>query len=215
MSAVSAEHRADPTFIRARLGSMLAFAPLSVWTVAHLWNNLAAFDGAEAWQTSVTSYAHPLAHFATLVVVLLPLVIHIVWGLGRLRTSKPNTARYRNFSNLRYLLQRLAAVGVLFFLGAHIWLAMIHPRYVEGRPEPFADIAHEMHYNGPTLPVYLLGTLGVCYHLANGLSTLAMGWGFATSQRALKKVEGVSLGIFIVLLAMSWGTIYALWKAGT
>jgi succinate dehydrogenase/fumarate reductase cytochrome b subunit len=76
---------------------------------------------------------------------------------------------YAYYDNLNYLLQRLAAIGVLRFLGAHLWLAMIHPRLVLGHPEPFSDIAYEMRFHTPTLVVYLLGTLAVCYHLANGI----------------------------------------------
>jgi succinate dehydrogenase / fumarate reductase cytochrome b subunit len=210
----SAGSRIDTAFLRARAGSVLAVMPLSVWTVLHLWNNLASFQGAEAWQTSVTSYVHPLAHFATLVVVLLPLVLHALWGLARIATARPNNVRYGFFSNLKYVLQRLSALGVLGFLGAHVWLAMLQPRFVQGHPEAFASIAHEMHHHTPTLVVYVLGTLGVTYHLANGLATFAMGWGIVSSRRALKKLDVVAMVLFIVLLAMAWATIYALYHAG-
>ena len=37
-------------FLRARLGSALAIAPLGVWTFVHLWHNLAAFEGAAEWE---------------------------------------------------------------------------------------------------------------------------------------------------------------------
>jgi succinate dehydrogenase / fumarate reductase cytochrome b subunit len=204
----------DSSFIRARLGSLLAFLPLSVWTILHLWNNLAAFQGAAAWQSQVTEYTHPLAQFATLVIVLLPLLLHIIWGIGRLRTARPNNVRYGFFGNLKYAVQRLSALGVLAFLGAHIWLAMLHPRFVQHHPEYFGDIAHEMHHHGPTLAVYLLGTLGVTFHLANGISTFAMGWGVVSSRRALKKLELGTIALFLVLLAMAWGAIYALYTAG-
>jgi succinate dehydrogenase / fumarate reductase cytochrome b subunit len=201
-------------FLRDRLGSLLAVVPLAVWTVAHLWNNLAAFKGAAAWQSSVTEYGHPIAFFATLVVVLLPLVLHTVWGIARLASSKPNNVKYKFYGNLKYLLQRLSAIGVMLFLGAHIWLALLHPRLTTGKAEPFADIAHEMHHHGPTLAVYVLGTLGVAYHLANGLQAFTMSWGIVGSRRALKRLELWTILLFLVLLAMSWGVIYALWEAG-
>src|SRR2546422_7898124 len=51
------------------------------------------------------------------------------------------------FSNLRYLLQRLSAVGLLFFLGAHLYLAWFEPRFLHGRPEPFAEISREMRFH--------------------------------------------------------------------
>lgn len=220
MSAVlenSAERgrlEARGAFVRSRLGSLLAVLPLSVWTVFHVWNNLSAFRGADAWQHDVTEYAHPIAFLVTSLVALLPLVLHSIWGIGRLFSSRPNNVRYPTFANLKYLLQRLSAIGVLLFLGAHLWLAMLRPRLLQGRAEPFSDIAHEMHHHGPTLVVYVLGTLGVAYHLANGLQTFAMGWGIVTSRRALAKLNLFALLFFLALLAMSWGVLYALWSAG-
>jgi len=202
-------------FVRARLGSVLAVAPLGIWTVLHLWNNLSAFQGAEAWQASVTTYAHPLAQLVTAIVVLLPLVLHTAWGIGRILTTRPNNIRYTFFANLKYALQRLSAVGVMLFLGAHIWLAMLHPRLVSGQAEAFSDIAHEMRTHMPTLAVYLLGTLGVAYHLANGLATFAMGWGVVASRAALKRANLVSAVTFVVLLSMSWAVIYALYRSGS
>jgi succinate dehydrogenase / fumarate reductase cytochrome b subunit len=206
--------RADGTFLRARLGSLLAVVPLGVWTVGHLWNNLAAFSGASAWQSSVTEYGHPFVFFASSLIALLPLVLHTIWGIGRLASVQPNLVKYKFFGNLKYTLQRLSAIGVMLFLGAHIWLAMLHPRITTGRPEPFADISHEMHHHMPTLAVYVLGTLGVAYHLANGLHTFLMGWGIVSTKRALRRLDVGVLVLFAILLAMSWGVIYALYEAG-
>ncbi len=201
-------------FLRARLASVLAFLPLGVWTFFHLWNNLSAFQGPEAWQRNVTEYSSPFAQAITGVIVLLPLAIHTVWGIGRLATSRPNNLRYRHYANFKYLLQRITAAGVLLFLGAHLWLAMIKPRATEGHAEAFADIAQMMHFHRPTLVVYLLGTLGVSYHLANGLQAACMSWGVVSSQRGLRRLEWVAMATFALLLAMSWGVIYALWAAG-
>jgi len=201
-------------FLRSRLGSFLGIVPLGVWTVIHVWHNLAAFESAAAWQAAVTGYPHPLAEAVTMIVVLVPLAIHTGWGLSRLVSARPNNLEYRYYANHKYLLQRLSAVGVLLFLGAHLWLALLRPRLVLGRAELFADIAHEIHFHAPTLIVYVLGTLGVAYHLANGLQTFAMGWGLVVTRRALERLDRLVLGFFVLLLAMSWGAIYALWRAG-
>jgi succinate dehydrogenase / fumarate reductase cytochrome b subunit len=214
MSVKSVNEGRKWTFVSSRLGSLLAVAPLGVWTVNHIWDNLAAFRGAEAWQNAVTEHPHPLAHAATLVVVLLPLVLHTAWGLARLRGVRPNNVRYPYFSNFRYLLQRVSALGVLFFLGAHIWLAMLRPRLFFGHAETFADLSHQMRHHAPTLVVYLLGTLGVAYHLANGIATFAMGWGLSVSRKALRRIERASIVFFLVLLGASWAAIYALFLAG-
>ena len=201
-------------FLRSRLGSFLAVVPLAFWTVNHLWNNLSAFKGEDAWQADVTVYPHPVAFFLSSIVALLPLALHTIWGIGRLTMVRPNVVRYRYFDNLKFILQRLSAIGLLLFLGAHLWLAMLHPRLTTGRPEPFADIAHEMHHHTPTLVVYTLGVLGISYHLANGLQTFAMGWGLVSSRRALKKLDVFVWIAFIGLLAMGGGAVYALWDAG-
>ncbi|HXX67077.1 MAG TPA: hypothetical protein VEK07_07845 [Polyangiaceae bacterium] len=206
--------RQRSSFVGSRLASALALFPLGAWTVAHIWHNLSAFDGAQAWQASVTGYPHPFAEAMTAIVVLLPLVLHTIWGLGRLATSRPNNFRYSSYGNLKYLLQRLSAVGVLLFLGAHLWLAMIQPRLETGQAEPFADIAHEMRHHWPTLATYLLGTLGISYHLANGTHTFCMTWGVVSSRRGMLRLEPVAVGLFVLLLAMSWGAVYALWAAG-
>jgi len=201
-------------FYRARIASLLAIAPLGVWTVLHLWDNLSAFSGARAWEQMVTGARHPLHQVLLAILVLLPLLLHTLWGIVRLASSRPNNVRYGYYDNVKYLLQRLSALGLLGFIGAHLWLAWAQPRFVEGRPEPFADISHEMAHHTPTLVVYILGVLAVSYHLANGIQTFAMGQGVVASAGALKRLEWVVYLTFVVLLAMGWGSVYALWRAG-
>jgi succinate dehydrogenase / fumarate reductase cytochrome b subunit len=201
-------------FILARLGSFLAFAPLGVWVLFHLWHQLAAFQSAEAWQTEVEHHGSDAGAMFTFAVVIIPLLWHTVWGIGRMFKSRPQVAK-RGFSNLRYIIQRLSAVGLFFFLGAHLWLAWLQPRFVEGRPEPFEDIAREMHFNTPTVIVYLLGTLAISYHLANGLwSFLSMGWGLTVSKSSMAWMEKLSLLFFLVLLVIGWAAVYGLYSAG-
>lgn len=214
-SVATARSSVDGAFLRSRLGSFLAVVPLAVWTTAHLWHNLSAFTSGEAWQKDVTEYPHPVALFATSVVVLLPLVIHSIWGIARMFQTRPNVPRYGYFANWKFVLQRLSAIGVLLFTGAHLWLAFLEPRLTRGHPEAFQQIAHEMHHHGPTTAVYILGILGVAYHLANGLHTFLMGWGIVSSRAALKRLSFLVYVFFAILLALGWGSVYALYQAGT
>jgi len=201
-------------FISDRLASALAILPLGAWTLSHLWNNLAAFQGGPAWQKAVTEYPHPIAQGLTFVIVMLPLIWHTVWGIQRITQTRPNYPRYGFYANFKYIVQRLSAIGLLLFLGAHLWLAFLHPRFVEGQAEPFADIAHEMHFHGPTLLVYILGVLAVAYHLANGIQQALMSWGLVTTKGALRKWELLSWVLLVAMLVMGWGAIYALYQAG-
>ena len=198
----------------ARLGSFLSIAPLGVWTVAHLWNNLSAFSGKDAWEASVTRYSHPFSEVAAFVIVLVPLVLHTVWGIQRLGSSRPNNLRYGYYANFKYFMQRFTAIGMVFFLGAHLWLAFLHPRLVEGHSEAFEDISWMMHNHLPTLLVYLVGTFAVCYHLANGVQTFCWTWGIASGRKSMARLDRIALVAFVLLLAMSYGVIYAMWKAG-
>ncbi len=213
-AADSATAQTSGSFLRGRVASFLAVAPLGVWTVNHLWNNLSAFRGGKAWEESVTDYSHPVAQMFTGILVLVPLMLHTVWGIGRLFSSRPNVGHYPMWENVKYLVQRLSAIGVLFFLAAHIFKAMIEPRLRTGHGERFEDIAWHMRHHPPTLIVYVLGTLAVAYHLANGITTFAMGWGLVSTKAALRKSEWLNWTAFAILLAMSWGSIYAMWLAG-
>ena len=202
------------SFLTNRLGSILAIAPLGVWVVIHLWNNLAAFGGADDWQRAVTEHPHPLTQGVTWAIVLVPLIWHVAWGTKRTLDERPNYPRYGYFANLRFILQRASAIGLAAFLGAHLWLAFIKPRFLEGAPESFADISHEMRFHLPTLVVYLLGILAVAYHLANGIHAAAMGWGFVVSRSALRRMQLGIWVLFVFMLAMGWGAVYALWMRG-
>jgi succinate dehydrogenase / fumarate reductase cytochrome b subunit len=198
----------------ARLGSILSILPLGIWTVVHLWHNLAVLRSPEDWQKQVTEYAHPISSALTFILVLAPLILHALWGVQRLFSFRPNNGAYNTFDNLKYLLQRITAAGVFFFIGAHLWLAMLHPRLTTGQAEPFSDIAAEMHHHLPTLLVYLLGTLGVAYHLGNGLYSFAWSWGLMAGRRSFRSIGLLSVLTFAGVLAMAWTVIFALYSAG-
>ena len=201
-------------FLVSRLGSLFALLPLGVWTTNHLWNNLAAYNGGRAWETSVTGHSSAASTALTMTVVLVPLLWHTVWGIVRMFRTRGSSARY--FGSLRYWLQRASAVGLLAFLGAHLWLAWAEPRFVEGHAETFAGIAHEMRFHTPTLLVYVLGILAIAYHLANGVwSFFTMGWGIAVSKSAIKWFERLAILVFVVLLAIGWGAVYGLYSGAT
>jgi len=201
-------------FILARLGSLLAVAPLGVWVLMHLWHQLAAWRSPEAWQEAVEGHVNGATTALVFVVVLGPLLWHTIWGAARMFRSRPDV-RLGWFSNVRYVLQRLSAIGLLFFLGAHLWLAWIEPRFVNGSPESFEDISRHMRFHAPTLVVYLLGVLAIAYHLANGLwSFLTMGWGATVSKSGIAWMERVSLVLFFLLLIVGWFAVYALYAGG-
>lgn len=206
-------------FLLTRLGSLLALLPVGAWVTVHLWHQLAAYESPEAWEEAVEGHVNGASAALVFVLVLGPLLWHTVWGIVRMLRSRPavgNTTVNRTaFNNLRYLLQRLSAVGLLAFLGAHLYLAWFEPRFLQGGPEPFSSISREMRFHTPTLVVYLLGVLGIAYHLANGLwSFMTMGWGATVSKSGIAWMERVSLIVFFLLLAIGLIAVYGLYAGG-
>lgn len=200
------------TAVMARLASALAVVPLGAWTTWHLWENLSAWDGADVWQATVSQPGTAGTNTLVSVLVFAPLLIHTAWGFTRLRMSKPN--HYKYFGNLKYLLQRVSAVGLLAFLVAHVYLARIKPLTHDPGYETFEDIAAHMRHHPPTLVVYILGVLAVAFHLANGLYTASFIHGFSASRRSQRIVQVISLVFFVFLLAVGWGAIAGLFQGG-
>jgi succinate dehydrogenase / fumarate reductase, cytochrome b subunit len=196
----------------SKLGSFIGLVPLGLWTTVHLWNNLAAFAGARAWSESVTHHTNPATDKLGLTALLLFILWHTVWGLGRMKASSPNAQPY--LGNWRWWLQRLSALGLLAFLGAHLYLAKLEPLMRTGQPETFADIAAHMAHNPPTLIVYILGIAAIAYHLGNGLWNFSFSFGLITSQRGLKWGTWVAALVVIALLIIGWLAVFALWQGG-
>ncbi|MEZ4408398.1 MAG: hypothetical protein R3A52_18280 [Polyangiales bacterium] len=209
-----------------RLGSVLALAPLGVWTVWHMWENLYAWAGEDAWARRVTNVTvegntpryigNPVSSALVSFVVFAPLIIHVLWGLRRLKFTGVNAQQYSYFGNFKYLLQRLSALGLLGFIGAHVFLARISPALnnAETGHESFTDLAAHMRHHPPTLIVYILGVLGTAYHLANGVYTSAFINGLAASPKAQRRMSAASIVFFLLLLGIGWGAVAGLWTAG-
>ncbi len=221
--AAVVEARSEKLVLFPRLGSLLAIAPLGTWVVWHLWQNLYAWRGDGAWSehvvsTSITSEGrvytgNPIAATAVSVLVFAPLLVHLVWGMRRISMAKPNG--YKFFGNVKYVLQRLSAVGVLGFLAAHVYLARISPALHQPTGhESFEDLAAHMAHHPPTLVVYLLGVLGTAFHLANGLYTAAFIHGLAASPKAQRRMQAFSLAFFVLMLGVGWGAVAGLFQQG-
>ncbi len=199
-------------YVLEKLGSFIGLIPLGLWTAVHLWNNLAAFGGAQRWNESVTHHANPTGELVGLGALIFFVLWHTIWGITRMKKAKPNGQPY--LGNWRWWLQRVSAVGLLFFIGAHLVLAKFEPLFETGRPETFQDIAAHMAHHPPTLIVYVLGIAAIAYHLGNGLWNFSFSFGLLTSQRGLKWGTWIAALVVVALLVVGWLAVYALWQAG-
>lgn len=187
--------------------SLLGIVPLGVYVVLHLWTNVSSLGGPAAWDAALAaSRSHP--GFLLLEILLgLALLIHTVVGLQLLRRWRPNNLQVRTFSNLKFFLQRLAGLGVGLFVVAHVIKARILPALSPAGKESWHGMREALS-EPVTLTVYILGLLGVSYHLANGLWTALITWGVTVSERAQRRSQWVAAALFVLLLILSGLSIY-------
>ena len=187
--------------------SLLGLVPLSVYVIAHMWTNLYSLAGADAFDARLVESRQSPAFLVLEIFGLgFPILIHAWLGLKVIFKMRPNNGEYHRLSNLRYLLQRVSALGVLLFLGAHVVKARILPATM-GTHENWRGM-HEALSEPLTFAVYALGLTGVAYHLANGLWGAGLTWGLTVSPRAQKRMETFSMLFFLLLMAMSAMALY-------
>ncbi len=200
-------------YIWTKVFSFLGVVPLAVFTVIHLYGNLTAIQGPEAFNDHlVKTRAFPFIDLLTILFIWVPFVMHAIWGMMKIKNARPNNIRFNYWDNLRYITQRVSAIGVMLFVPAHIFKSKIQPTWLEGHPATFQ---HMLELAEPvTFVVYLLGILGVAYHVANGLWQAAIGWGFTTTQKAMNRMQVFCILLFIVLLTMGYASLFTFARAG-
>ena len=190
---------------RKQLLTLFGIVPLGVYVFLHLGTNLYSLAGAEAFNAAVDrSRANPAFLVLEIVGLAIPLLAHTVIGFMEMAKSRPNNVRYGFLDNLRYLLQRVSAIGLALFVVAHVVKARLFPeqQFLVNGHESFAGM-HEAFSEPITLSVYVLGMLGVSYHLANGLQTAATRTGLVISEAGRRRMTWVAGFVMVLLLAMS------------
>ena len=200
---------------RKQILSLLGLVPLGVYVVLHLWTNLLSWSAADdhrAWNEAVAAgRGNPLTLFLEIFGLGLPILFHTVAGIFELFRARPNNAVYGYFDNLKYLFQRLSAVGLALFIPAHLIKARILPMFTDAGFDASAHETwqgmHEALQEPLTLAVYALGLLGISYHLGNGLYTAGLRWGLAISPSGRARLQIISALAFVALLVMSYGAL--------
>ncbi len=200
------------SFWLGKLFSLVGILPIGVYVFVHLYHNMGSLSGeAQFNQHLIESRSFPLIVPLTVLVIWIPIVFHGLYGLFVIKKARPNLSQYRYFENLKYVLQRLSGVGLLLFIPAHIYKTRIET-YFENSSLDFHHMVEALH-EPLTLSVYLLGVLGVAFHLANGVWQFSIGWGVAGSQKGMNRILYFSLFLFIVLLGMGYASIWGFWSS--
>lgn len=199
-------------FLAGRLFSLLGLFPLGIFVVVHLYHQLYSLQGELTYnQKLFQTRSLPLIVPFLVLAIWIPIAYHGLYGLFVMKKARPQLFQYRYFGNLKYVLQRLSGLGLLLFIPAHLFKTRIEP-FLE---EEILDFRHmsEAFQEPLTLGIYLLGVLGVAYHLANGFWQFCIAWGGVSSTQGMKRLEGLSILVFVTLLAMGYGAIWGFYRA--
>ncbi|MEN9353187.1 MAG: hypothetical protein RL318_512 [Fibrobacterota bacterium] len=212
MSATTAKKTADHSaWVAKRIHSFVGIVPLGVYLVLHLSRNLSTLVSPEAFDSAVAAtWAKPINYVWTVLLVYLPLAYHAIYGTKlALKGEKKSISKYMNRENVRFALQRLSAIGLLGFLGAHLFLTRAHLVFgwVEGGKITYGYFAEHMWNNPVTAVTYLFGILAAAYHLGNGVSTFCISWGIATGKRGIELAEYIALAFGLFLLILGYAAV--------
>ena len=213
-------------FVIRRLHSLLGLMPLGGYLAFHLATNAAIIDGPAAYQHRADQI-HVLGPTTILAlewsVIFLPILFHGLIGLLIVTRGKRNLVHYPYRENFRYTLERLTGVVAFAFILWHVfhmhgWLHIAwwqeHVVYPLGGAQfdpknAPATAAAALQASWVVQVVYVVGTLAVVYHFANGLWTAGITWGVWTGPSAQRwaNIPIWTIGLVLAVIAVGalWG----------
>jgi succinate dehydrogenase / fumarate reductase cytochrome b subunit len=144
--------------------------------------------------------------------IYLPILYHTIYGIWITLTGQPNNANYPFAKNWYYLIQRVSAIIIAFFITFHV-LGMKgllgHALYFDPEHAVPTVVRHINVNWSVAYLVYPLGILASCYHLANGFWTAGITWGLTVSSNAQRRWGMICAGLFVFTLACGLTALYA------
>jgi succinate dehydrogenase / fumarate reductase cytochrome b subunit len=197
-------------FLIYRLFSLLGIF-FGGYVVVHLLTNASVLAGVATFQESVDRIhslgpALPAVEWTFL---FIPILFHMAVGWAIIAGAVPNLGIYRTSSNARYVLQRVTAIILFFFIVGHV-LHMHHygAAFGGGRfvAENAASSAGEAIQQALWIQLfYALGVLSAAFHLGNGIWTFGITWGLWTTPTAQRRANYVAgaIGIFVAVVGIA------------
>lgn len=212
-------------FLIRRLHSLSGLIPVGAYMVVHLITNASVLDSPGKFQASVyiihsLGAALPLIEW---VFIFIPIIFHGVVGLFLIAEMAPNNAAYNYNGNFRYTMQRITGLIAFAFIAWHIfhmhgwfhaewWAATVSGPLGGANFHPYnaASSASEAMRHPLAIVIYVIGVLACVYHLANGIWSMGVTWGWWTTPRSMRRAV-VGCAVFGVLLAVvSMGAVWGM-----
>ena len=199
----------DRHFWLRRLHSLSGIVPIGGFLAFHLYENYAATRGADAYnEMTHRLQSLPLAVAAEILLIAVPIIFHGVYGLFITGTSSPNPISNPYARNWMYFLQRVTGVIVFAFLLFHYWTT----RLVQLRDHESLDLFRQVQAavgNPWIYAFYVAGILSATFHVANGIWSFSIVWGFTVGPRAQRRMMYVSAAVFLALSVIGVRSIAA------
>ena len=182
-----------------RLHSLSGIIPVGGFLAFHLYENYTATRGAEAYNRVTRSLQEmPFSLALEILVILVPLFYHGIYGLFVTSTSRPNVISNSYARNWMYFIQRVTGIIVFAFILFHLWTT----RFVQLTDHESLDLFRQVQAavgNPWIYAFYIAGILSATWHLANGIWSFSIVWGLTVGPRAQRRMMYVSAAVFVVL----------------
>lgn len=215
------------SFLFRRLHSLTGLV-FGGYLVVHLVVNATLIEGARhsgptVYQVQVDKiHSLPFLTMVEWTFIYLPILYHTFYGIWITATGRPNVDRYAYAKNWFYVLQRISAFILVFFMVFHV-LGMKGAfggeigRALTFVPVDYATQSAARHFNAAWWVwgfIYPIGILASCYHLANGFWTAAITWGLTVSKTAMRRWGAVCVMLFLLTFGCGMAALVSLVNMG-
>jgi succinate dehydrogenase / fumarate reductase cytochrome b subunit len=200
-------------FLFRRLHSLTGVLPIGVFVIEHLITNSQIMFGAHEYEKDVKFILGlPALLMMEIFGIWLPLAFHACLGVAYTFSGRPNVKQYNNADNWRYTMMRVTGIIALVYIFVHLSTLRWGWSYGGLIPTPFekhniaGSTAAAVQHAWPWMAIfYVIGTLSVVYHFANGLWTFAITWGLTVTPGAQRRWGYVcaALGLGLAVAGVS------------
>ena len=207
-----AEKQSSRNFYWKRYHSLSGMFILGFFIIMHFYTNSFAGLGEAAYNAKIDdTLANPWLLTIEIIFLYIPLMFHLLLGLKFIFAAKYNLGSYKNLDNLRFTLQRLSGLGLAGFIGAHFYNTRVN-YWLNGTPPEgwYQHMHHAFSSEWFVVPIYVLGILGVVFHLGNGLWTFTNTMGWTKGAQSQRKMKIFSMILMVVIALMGFYPLYVL-----
>jgi succinate dehydrogenase / fumarate reductase cytochrome b subunit len=205
---MSTSHDAAPTqgrshFYLRRLHSLSGVVPLGLFLIEHLWTNLRAVYGREAFNHAVGEIqSMPLLVYIEVFGIFLPLLFHALYGVVIAAQARPNAMRYGFARNWMYVFQRVSGIVAFGFIAKHLYDYRVQKLIHGVAWQNFYDQLSVALPRGGLFALYFVGITATVFHFANGLWLFGNTWGITLSPLAMRRSAALCSAVGVALWAI-------------